>query len=377
MRGLLAVLLFSTFALQAASPEEALARAIDEAANENNVEGVAKCFDEFRFFARMHEGLSGDEAEWEAFAKPLRGNFLLGQLYCSWVREGNFHFLRMLPKEQFARALFRHCDATGVNHVEILIDHTPAGLRAIDHKTWSTGELQSREFQDAYLFNYLRSTKPEVLKKLVDANKELGPRGEAHAAAETLQEPLRAREFAQVLELYRQLPAAVQIQKPILLIRLNAATWLEKKDWSAAFDDLKKHFPDDPALEIFSIDGAIREKNVDAALKAIDVYDKRVGGDPYFDFLRASAFEQAGRGAEAIAHAKKVVEAIPDLRLAYVALLHAYIAARDYNSAVLTLSEFDRRFTVNVQRLLAEPKFAEFIVSEPYRNWLKKRSTTQ
>jgi len=373
MRYCVAALLWTTFALFAASPEEDLARAIDEAANENNVENVAKCFDEIRFFDRIHEGITGDEAEWAEFIKPLRGNYLLGQLYCSWTREGNFRFLRMLPKEKYSRALFRHCDLTGVNHVEILIDHTPAGLRAIDHKTWSTGYTQSRDLQSAYLFNYLRSKKPDTLKKIVDAHPEMLVREAVHVAAKTLQGPLRAGEYQQVIKRYYELPETVQKEKEILLLRLNAAAWLDKKERVAAFDDLKKNLGNDPALPMLTIDLAIREKDVEAALKAIESYDTLVGGDPYFDILRANALEEGGRAKEAVEFARKAVAAIPDLRLAHVALLQAYVSAKDYPNATLALSEFDSHYEVNLKSILTAPKFAEFVASQSFQDWLKTR----
>lgn len=373
MRFILTVLLWTTLSLLAASPEETLARAIDVGANENNPEAVGKCFDEIRFFARIHEGLTGDEAEWGEFAKQMHGNFLMGQLYCKWTQSGNFRFLRMLPKGEYARALFRHCDATGVNHVEILIDNTPAGLRAIDHKTWSTGELQSREFQSAYLFNYLRSNKPEFLQNLLKENKDLQQRLNTFSAAASLQKPLRAGEYAQVVAAYRQLSESVQKQKPILLLRLNAASWLDKKEWTAAFDDLEKNFPNDPAREIHKIDFAIREKNVEGALKAIDFYDDLTGGDPYFDIMRANALEEGGRAKEAVVFARKAVAVIPDLRTSHVALLHAYVSAGDYANATLALSEFDSHFEVNIKTLTSSPKFADFVASKPFQEWMAIR----
>jgi hypothetical protein len=372
MRTIIVVLIFTSHALFAASPEEELARSIEKAAIANDVHAVVKNFDRVQFVERIRKGLNGDDAEWEVFYKTNQIDLLLGELCCTWAGDGNFRFLRMLPRDKHARALFRYNGATGLSHYEILIDNTAAGLRAIDIRKGLNGELESQDIQDIDLLT-LQSTNPRTFNHLCRTNADLQHRVKVRAAVADLQSLLLARDYANVVETFHQLPASIKKKKLVLLLRLNAATWIDKKESSDAFNDFQRHFANDPLLEMYKINVAMQEKNIEAALKAIDFYDSLVGGDPYFDLMRANALEECGRAKDAIPFAKKVVEALPEMQLSHVALLHAYVSANDFPNAVLALRGYESRFQLNMPRIVNNPKFANFVASQPFQEWFKNR----
>src|SRR6185369_15381122 len=115
----------------------------------------------------------------------------------------------------------------------------------------------------------LKHKSADVFEKVCKNNADIGREVAAEPQINRLQDALRSRNFDDVIQIYNSLPADLKNIRSILLLRLNASTWLKQVDWEAAIKDFEKCFPADPQIDLCRIDIFIREKKVDEAFKAI------------------------------------------------------------------------------------------------------------
>jgi tetratricopeptide (TPR) repeat protein len=287
-----------------------------------------------------------------------RGMGSVGTMLCSQVTpDTTYTFLRTQTIDGTPRPLFRMLGDEGVNYHSLELDKQGTQLRAADLYVYMSGEQLSSTFGG-----------------LFDLALHSGAAFELSSKVTEMKTLMQNKQLDQASDILQSLPSELRNSKPILLLGVQIASGMNNDPkYVAAIDAYAKAFPNDPSLDLVMVDGAFLRKKYDEALTLIERLDKRLGGDPYLESLRASALAEAGKYPEAIAHAKQATQLEPTLRQAWWALLTQQAAGKDYGGAVGTIEVLRDRFggAVDDETLRSDARFGDLVVSKEYLAWRK------
>lgn len=186
---------------------------------------------------------------------------------------------------------------------------------------------------------------------------------------------VQARNSAEGLRIYRELPPEVQQEKTLLIIRLQASQSAGDDDeYQKTLSDFRGFHPTDACIDFLSIDYFLLRKDYDAALQAIAAVNKSVGGDPYLDVLRGNTLLMAEKYDDADAAFLVAIDAEPELQDAWWGRVSTALKKQDQENVLTLLKEMDGRFKMEWNDLTENEEFAGFVVSPYHQQWLNYRS---
>ena len=173
------------------------------------------------------------------------------------------------------------------------------------------------------------------------------------------------------LAVLRQLLPGTRKQKLVLMMFVRASQHADEEEYAAVLENFQRLFPDDPSMELLSIDAFALRRDFPGAMKAVNRLDQSVGGDPYLEIFRADlrVAQDDLKGAQHFA--RRAIEREPSLVQGYRTLLGYSLQAREYNDALARLIEIDRKFHLPVKDLSQDPEYAGFVESPAYTKWLE------
>jgi hypothetical protein len=358
--------------------EECLAFARGFAADvgSGNTDAVVDRIDWDALLDRVTAGYDADDK----FVRGFRRGFLSerrkpGNLVPAVIeavgKGGSYVLLRVHEKDGTKRALFRMLHENGVNYHDCILARAEDGaVRVSDIHIFLSGETASATMRRIFLAAAAEASKG-FLEKLLGSESELVkhlPHIQRMAARNREGRP------AEALRIYRSLPAAVQREKFVLLLRFQAAQGLSDEEQLAAAADMRKHCPGDPCLDLLSLDAVLLRRQYDEALACVDRLDAAVGGDPYSDLLRGNIHYMKGDRAAAKSHAAKAIAAEPTLAPAHWTLVQVALDERDHAETVRLLLRIEQVLKLEFGDLTAVPEYAEFVKSPEYREWLGRNA---
>jgi hypothetical protein len=174
------------------------------------------------------------------------------------------------------------------------------------------------------------------------SNSELADAG---AAMQKLSEAANSGDIAGMKAQLAKLPPTLQRLQLIRRFVVQALVNGADPDASAEVESYAKAFPNDPSVDMLA-DVYLTKNDYASARASIDRLDKRVGGDPYLDVIRARISVAAGDPARAVKEAISAQNREPTLREAWYAGAEADAAANDFTGAVVALDQLTKRFHI-------------------------------
>ena len=286
-------------------------------------------------------------------------------------QESRFTFLRVHDGEDGSRrVMFRILADGGVNYVDFLLARRPGNrVRAVDLFVFMSSELMSKTLRRAFVPVAAHANRG-VLERLA------GSEGEFMKNLPTIEKmnaSLRDGRPKEVLAAYKTLPPGLRKDKNFQLMRLRAAQAVDEGEYAAAIEDLRKEHPDDPCIDMISIDGYTFKKDYRQAVACVDRLDKAIGGDPYLNVLRANLLLEVPDLDAADRAARAAVAAEPTLVDAYWTRVAVTLKRKDFAETARLLGQITRRFHIQVADLTAQPLYAEFVKSPEYEEWRKSQ----
>lgn len=324
-----------------------------------------------RLLERAMRNTSAPKELAQGFAKGARSaNMKLGkQLVEARDDESNFHLLRLRMDGGAPHALYRVVSKAGLNYLDFELGRDAAGqVVIVDFYPHITGEL----FSDTLRRMYLLAAK-EAGYNLVD--KLMGKEQEFLKNVPKLQAMQRLtqeQKFAEVVTTFGELPPSLRQDKSFLLVRLNAASQLGGAEYQKAIQDFEKAFPNDPSLDLISIDGHLLRKDYAAVMKTIDRLDQRVK-DPYLQYLRGSVMLDKGEGKEARRYFQAAIDAEPSLPLPYWVMIGLSLQDKKYKDTARYLTAVERDVGVELGDLEGVEQYAGFVKSPEFKAWKRER----
>ena len=171
------------------------------------------------------------------------------------------------------------------------------------------------------------------------------------------------------------LPSTVRDTRAIAMMRVADASAISDEAKAKVLDDIARLFPGDPTIAMMEIDGAILHGKYDAALRYVDTADRVVGGDPYWDAIRASILIKRNAPGD-LDRARDLddaaTRAVPEIAKPWEVRIDVAVARRDWPSAVQAIDRLYSGFYVvlNEDKLRASPgNYGEMLDSAEYASW--------
>ncbi|REJ86019.1 MAG: hypothetical protein DWQ34_27925 [Planctomycetota bacterium] len=295
---------------------------------------------------------------------------LTAQIVAALDAGGTYRLLRMHEVDGRPRALFRLLlpQGGGVNYHDLEFHRGPGGaVRISDLHIALSGERFSETLRRAFL-----PVAAEALggQNITEANRQ---HVEHLDALTNMAEAARARDYAQALSIYAELPESLQQDTNVLLVRLQASQNASDEAYAEAIADFSRFHPDDLCVELLSIDGYLLRDQHEESLAAVDRLEKSIGGDPFLHVLRAGILYDAGRLDEAEQSARQAIKEEPGLENAYWQVISVSLDQADYKTTVEMLTLLEDRLGVEFVDLTEVPEYSEFVKSREFRDWNRER----
>jgi tetratricopeptide (TPR) repeat protein len=355
----------------------AYALRVVKAVSSGNVSALNSLIDWDALFNTMLKGIE--------ISPQMRGNItvglksalnretgLSGQIIKNSQQGGTFSFLRNRENHDRRVILFRLIQplTTGgiVSYFEFVPGKSTDGeIRATDLFVLSSSEFFSETLRRSVL-PLVADESRTFLDKLMTGERDFIR--DLPKFIEVSQH-INQGKMKEALGLIQKMHPETRKQKVVLLMRLRAAQQVDETDYAATIEEYRKLYPNDPGLDLLSIQYYTAKKNFAQALACVDRIETAVGGDPYLDVIRASINDLRGNHKEARRLARRAVVKEPTLVPAYLELLGVSLLEKNYDDTLSMLMEIDEKLYLRMNDLTKIPEYAEFVKSPQYKQWLR------
>ncbi len=342
-----------------------------EALAKPNIPRAAQMIDWDALFERATEGDVANERWRRGFIEGAKrsGTSLVDTLAKVIASGGDLTVLGVRTVNGEKRVILRLLLPEGtLNYHEMVLVRDQTGfIRARDIYVYTSGEYFSETIQRLYLL--AAASDPGVLERISGKKNAFV---EALPDYKLMMEKVRAGDGKAAVALYRRLPEQLRKQKSVLLAYVSASSKIgDDAAYASAMDEMRATFPNDPGLDLMSIDSYLLKQKYDDALSAIDRVDKAVGGDPYLDVLRSNINLQRGDLVKAQAHAVSACDREPLLLGGWWSRVSVALARKDFAETARLLKHIRNEMGVQLSDLTKIPEYAEFVRSDAYRGFVR------
>ena len=231
-----------------------------------------------------------------------------------------------------------------------------SAVRVVDVTSYATGEAASTTYARLY-GDSAASRTPE------------GRRG--RAAISEAQRRLGNQDISGARATFRTIPDDVRRDKAVRVLDMQIAMYESDDAHRAALAAFQRDFPEDPALDLHELDAMALRADYAGALVVLERLDRRVGGDPFLQAMRALMLAGAGKPVEAEAAARLATTAEPTSSAGWQVRCHLVLARRDFTAlaGLLTESASRRGAPLDLRRLRGAAGWAEFVTSAAGAPW--------
>lgn len=279
---------------------------------------------------------------------------------------GKYTFLHLHMVDGELRAMFRMTGPTGLNYHDLVLQvHEPDTVRIIDLHMATTGELISASYHRLLLPLVAGATKGANANLTQDERDYVDNIGQV----KDVSQKLLAKDYAGVHAIYESLPESLQKEQVLMLYNLQSLARIDKKQFVDAMDRYEKAFPDSPSLSLLRIDSTAMAQDWTGLLSTLDKLDKQVGGDPFLNVFRVKALQGLGRSDEALAAGEACLKADPHCAEAYVALLHALAAQKNWPGTADMMERMLAYTGKFLPTMTSDADFSEFIQTPEFSDF--------
>ncbi len=331
---------------------------------------------------RSYQGLDVSEPSKAAF---LRGfmmsatgqNSLSVQIRANIQNGGSYAVTRVLSRPEGTRIRLRLLQPEGgVNYHEFLLREGANGLRAVDLWIAASGEDMSQTFRRLEV--QAQSLKNRgFLDRL--SGKETAFAQHWHEITQMIQNNQQQR-YEETLKIAAGLPLEVRNDKFCLLQQLTAAIKGNRTDdLIEVIDRYRSAHPNDPAVEIYSIDYYAAKKDLKQAIQSARKLNESLEGDAYILSLIADLQWQSGLLDEARQTIDQSIQQEPTLENSYWTKVMITAAQKDHAATRDTLKEIMVLFNMSLDLSVyeSEKEFEAFLASpecEELKTYIKSQS---
>ena len=289
-----------------------------------------------------------------------------GAQICANVKTGgSYHFLRLLHDGNRPKALFRVISPDGgVNYLEFTIARFPDGdFGAEDIYFVATGEPISQTMR-RFMIPGLSQLSGGLLSRLRGTDKQFVANAQL---IQSMSQAIRDNRYADAQRAYRRMPKELQEDKAMLVGYIQAAANISDQEHAAAVETLRRLYPNDPCIDLMSVDYHLIRREYKLCLDDIDRLSRAIGGDAYLENLKVNVLIEMGLLKTAATAAETAIQMEPDLKEAYWSRVTVSLRARNHADTLVWLKKVAETFNLTLKDLRALPEYAEFVKTSQYR----------
>jgi len=313
-----------------------------------------------KFISDVVQGLRRSLVSGAGLARPLIQNSKSG---------GTFDFLRTRVSHGDQVVLCRMIgpENQGVNYFEFTAKRFPdQKIRAANVYVFMSGEFFTDTLRRMILPIAASESRTFVDKLLTREQDYVRDFPKLQPIANAMQQG----KPQDAVRLLKELRPETKKQKFVLLLQIQATQEGDEKDYVATLEEFRKLFPDDPAIDLLSIDYYTLKKDFGRVKRCMDRLDNSVGGDPYLSYLQAAMAEERGDRVEARRLAKEAVNKEPPFKTAYFYLVGLSLQDKNHDETLAGLKRLHESFGTTFKDLTQVPDYADFVKSPQYQEWL-------
>jgi hypothetical protein len=321
---------------------------------------------------RVVQGVSDKKGFVKGFKQGARTTMSGGQglyLILTSALDGGGHFdlLRLRGKPDARTALFRVVNPDGgFDYIEFELKRSRTGtVSAVDYYTASTGELVSAAVR-RWMLPLAASSDRGLLERLLEPEQALVKDWPKVERAVDASKKGDVEAFAEALA---ALPAELRIDKLVLLMRIRVFP-AEDARYVEALGDMRKHYADDPATRLHSIDWYYLRGEHDKALAEIEGMGEWADGDPYLRYLSCTVLLQAQRFDAARQAGRAAIDGGLAWTEPYWLLMTISLRQERYADTLALLVEMDKRFELEWNDFGDVEEYKGFVASTRHAEWL-------
>lgn len=310
-------------------------------------------------------------------AAMAAGGPIIGQLLSTVENGGSFKLLRIKTVDGTSRPLFRMLfPDSGVNYFEFELARYPDGqIGMVDLQTAMTGEPFTQTIRRLIL-PAIKEGKRGTQDRLTGRERpyldNIQKITEINAAVRTGQNAGKA------LATFRSLPAELQKEKMFQIFALQLAQNVSEDDYSKEMKRFRETHPNDPAMDIISIDFLSVKKQYVKALECIDSLDRSVGGDPFLHNMRGNMYFMDEKWDDAKKSFQKAIQEEPTLHDPYWGMVAVTINQKNYDETVVWLKKVvtDAGTEVDFKGIKSGELYRDFIKTQQFKSfetWYRER----
>jgi len=348
------------------------ARKIERAVSQGNGQLMDAAFDLDILMERMLGGRGISAKTISGIKQGVRQSLDLGrQLNRIVANGGSYKLLKLHRQGNELRALYRLQAEDGLNYHDAVLVKKNGRVRIADIYVFISGEYLSATMRRFALPVITRQEKSPLMKLLTKESEFV----KSFPRVMSMTNAVRAGKPVEALGIYDKLPASVQRDKSVMLLRFKAATLKGpgSLEYRKAMVDMEQLFPDDPCLHLLALDLHVLRKEYPKAFKAINAIEKATGDTAYMNFLRGNAYYLQKKPDQAKAALERSVKQEPSLLQAHSSLIILALEAKDWSAVSLRLTGVEKDSGVQLDDLEKMEAFAEYVKTDEYRKWKAAR----
>lgn len=302
--------------------------------------------------------------------RGIAANGIAHQLAKNSADGGSLELIRVHEVDGEKRALFRLLlPDGGLNYNDMVLAKTQGGVvRTVDDYVFMSAEKLTETLRRLYLTGAAGQSR-SILEKLRKSESDMVKH---FGTFSQMAINLRNGSFQTVLDLYDTLPDSLKKEKASMLVRLQAAAQVDDTLYSNAIADFRSLYPNDPSLDLLSIDYYVLKEDFAESIACVDRLDELVK-DPYLNTVRARVLVAAGDFPAARRAAQQAVDDMPDNENVHWSMLDVLLTEGKFDEMVDWMNKMEQQFQLEWFDLGSVPEYAEFVKSPAYQRWIQSR----
>lgn len=301
---------------------------------------------------------------YEGFSESFKfGNVILDNLN----KGGRYDYLRSFKDENGNNIIqFRLYGDDGLNYHNHIVEFVNNEPKIVDTYIFIIGEYLSETIKSMYMSLVAKQNFKSLFKSKSMNDISLLPKIKA----------LRAEgKYEEAKKVYNQLSDKGKTNKLFMLMDVSISQNLSEEEYKKAISNYEEKFPNDPSLNLVSIDGYILTEEYDKALENINKLDKALNGDSFLDFMRGSIYYLKSDFENAEKYFSTTAEKYIDFIEPIDSLLTIYIEQQKNEKAVEVLNKMITNFQLPKDLLIesVQENFPDFSKTKEFLNWSTKK----
>jgi tetratricopeptide (TPR) repeat protein len=342
---------------------------LEESINKKNADLFKQSFDIDAFLAKTLIFSSSAKDFNKEFTRGIYQGFNLGQTIINNLGDnGIYSFLKYYRKQDEHHILFRiYTDGGGINYHDFEVKKIRRSVRIVDCYIFLSGENLSETVRRIYAASMLELSSSEM--------KSLQERSSEFQKTLEIRKLMEEQEFKKAQALFKDIDSVYRRQKPFQLLNIQLSSHLEEEVYVRSIKEYEALFPNDPSLNLVSIDGYFLTKKYDMALKNIDRLDHELPvKDPLLDFFRGNCYFSMEKYDSAATYYDSFNNLFPGFETVYWSLAECYFLAGKTEEALKTLDNLIERFSYSKEQInILLEENSDFTTIEMYKKWFEKK----